>query len=126
MTSWDRAEYDNGSPVPQEVMDTLHRLLAGDHPVLVALRQQIPFARAVSGCSCGCPSVGLEVDRALIVPTPSRASPVVSGWYDDQTHDVVLFIDAGYLSSIDLNYVSDDVPTAWPDPALLTPEPVGR
>jgi len=126
MTKWNRAEYDNGRPLQPEVTDTLQTLLRGDDPVFTALREQIPFARVVSGCECGCPSAGLEVDRARVQPAPSRVSPIASGWYDDGTHDVVLFTEDGYLSSLELNYVSDDVPTSWPSPGLLDPEPRRR
>jgi hypothetical protein len=126
MKLWNRAEYDGGHPLPPEVVETLKVLLAGDDPVLTALREQIPFARAVSRCPCGCPSVGLEVDRLLVPAAPSLTSPIASGWYDDQTHDLVLFTEDGYLSGLDLNYVSDDVPTKWPDPGLLEPEPCRR
>jgi hypothetical protein len=123
MKLWDRAEYDSGDALPAVVVETLQSLLAGDDPVFTVLREQIPFARAVSGCPCGCPSVGLEVDRLLVPAAPSLSSPIASGWYDDQTHDLVLFTEDGYLSSLELGYVSDDVPTKWPDPAILEPEP---
>jgi hypothetical protein len=70
--------------------------------------------------------VGLEVDRHLVSAAPSRISPIASGWYVDQIHDLVLFTDNGYLDSLELNSVSDDVPTTWPDPELLAPEPRRR
>jgi hypothetical protein len=123
MKLWDRAEYDSGDALPAVVVETLQSLLTGDDPVFTVLREQIPFARAVSGCPRGCPLVGLEVDRLLVPAAPSLSSPIASGWYDDQTHDLVLFTEDGYLSSLELGYVSDDVPTKWPDPAILEPEP---
>jgi hypothetical protein len=126
MATWNRAVYDGGRPLSREVVGTLQALLAGDDPVFTALREQIPFARAVSRCPCGCPSVGFEVDRLSVPAAPSRISPIASGWYDDQTHDVVLFTDDGYLSGLELNYVSGEIPTAWPDPAILDPEPRRR
>lgn len=126
MATWNRTVYDSGRPLSPEVVETLQALLAGNDPVFAALREQIPFARAVSRCPCGCPSVGLEVDRISVPAAPSPTSPIASGWYDDQTHDVVLFTDDGYLSSLELNCVSDEVPMAWPDPSLLIPEPRRR
>jgi hypothetical protein len=123
MAKWDRTEYGNGQAVSAEVVETLNALLAGDDPVFTALREQIPFARAVSRCPCGCPSVGLEVDRLSVPAASSPVSPIALGWYDDQTHDLVLFTEEGCLSGLDLGYVSDDVPTRWPDPAILEPEP---
>ncbi|SDL65965.1 hypothetical protein SAMN05216298_4674 [Glycomyces sambucus] len=119
MPTGDRADYASGQPLSSEVVRTLQVFLAGDDPVCSALRAQIPFARVVGGCECGCPSVGLEVDHPLVGPAPSLASPVVLGSYDDGTHNLVLFTDDGYLSSLELGYVSDEVPTVWPDPAIL-------
>ncbi|WP_133884155.1 hypothetical protein [Glycomyces sp. NRRL B-16210] len=122
MTGQDRSAFESGHPLPTEVIATLQVLLAGADPSFTALRAQIPFARVVGGCPCGCPSVGIEVDRLAIGPAPSRSSPIASGWYGDQTHDVVLFTEDGYLSSLELNSVSDDVPTTWPAPAILEPD----
>lgn len=118
VTKWDRAAYDNGRPLSPKVIDTLQKLLAGEDAAFAALREQIPFTRAVGECDCGCPSVGMEVDRELVSAAPSLTSPVTHCWYDDRIHDVVLFADDGYLASLELNYVSDDVPTTWPDPSL--------
>ncbi|MEU6860304.1 hypothetical protein AB0B28_15715 [Glycomyces sp. NPDC046736] len=122
MTEQGRSAFESGLPLPTEVTATLQVLLAKSDPTFSALRAQIPFARVVDGCPCGCPSVGIEVDRLAVGPAPSKSSPIASGWYDDQTHDVVLFTEDGYLSGLELNYVSDEVPTAWPDPAILEPE----
>jgi hypothetical protein len=124
--AWDRTAFYAGRPLPPRVAATLEVLLVGEEPAFVALRRQIPFARGVSGCLCGCPSVGMEVDRSAVPPAPSGETGTVDGWYDDRIHDVVLFIEDGYLSSVELNSVSDDVPTDWPDPAILDPSPRRR
>ncbi|MCD0445866.1 hypothetical protein LO763_19845 [Glycomyces sp. A-F 0318] len=118
---WDRADFDRGAHVPGDVVATLEVLLAGDDPVFTALRAQIPFARVVSGCPCGCPSAGLEVDREQVPPAPARVSPIALTAYDDDIHDLVLFTEDGYLSSLELGSVSDEVPASWPDPALMDP-----
>jgi hypothetical protein len=51
-------------PLKLDGAATLHGLLADSEPASNALDGQIPCARAVGRCGCGCVTVNLTVDRA--------------------------------------------------------------
>ncbi|MFF8022364.1 hypothetical protein ACFZDJ_14795 [Streptomyces sp. NPDC007896] len=47
---------------------TLNALLTGSDAVSIALCAQLPYARVVGGCGCGCATVDLVADDAAVPP----------------------------------------------------------
>ena len=83
------------------------------------LRQQAEDVAVTGCCSCGCPTIDLTPRResprapgeAGVWPVAGRVDPVG----DEPPQEVLLFVDDGRLSSLELVYYSESVPSAWPD-----------
>jgi hypothetical protein len=98
----------------------LDLLLSADVEGADALRQQAHGALVVGRCNCGCPTIDIHV--------PDNAAPraVLSGrlWpvagrvipRDDAApgQEVILFVDEGRLSSLELVFYTETPPAYWP------------
>lgn len=103
-----------------DVTATLRALLDGSDPVSSALRAQIPYARVVGRCGCGCATVDLEVDRTAAAQAPSHDNPAVdAGYTEPHSAGVMVCTEDGYLSLLEIYSVSDELITAWPDPRFI-------
>jgi hypothetical protein len=102
-------------------MQILHLLLSADFREAAALRAQADSVRRVEpNCTCGCPSVTPEVDRAAAPPARSWSKlPVELAELrrpDGVPRSVLCFLDeGGYLSNLECEYY-DDATGEWPDP----------
>lgn len=102
--------------LPPEVAATLNALLTGSDPVSNALRSQIPYARVVGRCGCGCTTVDLAVDRAAVPPAPAHGNPAADAWYaEPENAGVMVFTKDGYLSLLEIYSSSSEPITAWPE-----------
>jgi hypothetical protein len=108
----------------------LELLLSGDFPAADALRLQAGRVHAAgSSCTCGCPSIYLEVDRGVPrAPTIDRVpvQAVCDEWVGVAL-TVYLHVLHGYLHEIEA-VPADDVPRpdwGWPplDRLRLQPGP---
>jgi hypothetical protein len=109
------------------VREVLEFLLADADERLAPLR-----AQAKTGvCDCGCPTIYLEVDKTLAAA--SLGSPAVQARSREQpamaplSHvGLILFLDEGFLSALELWYVSDVPPSGFPSPTTFeTPQLTG-
>ncbi|MEO8969350.1 MAG: hypothetical protein ABI427_17665, partial [Solirubrobacteraceae bacterium] len=101
----------------------LRLMLSVDGPGIGALREQADAAMVVGRCSCGCATVDLAVDRSRAPRSLLTQSPIV----ETQTKpgaaehnvpvDVLLFLDDGWLSSLEIVYFDDAIPDEFPPPA---------
>lgn len=100
-------------PLTPDERALLDGLLAHDFPGVEALRQQAPHATASPGCDCGCGTVDLDVPPSL--PRSAAESPVpAEGSVVDASGEPVggllLFLDDGRLSSLEVHAYDDPLP----------------
>jgi len=97
----------------------LNLIVGAEFPGAEALRVQAATAIAVGRCSCGCPSVQLEVadDAPAAVGLSGRVLPVegrVGRPGDEVRDDIIIFTDDGKLSYLEYVWYGDKPPAAWP------------
>lgn len=109
-------------PLTELERASLLRLLADDAFAGVAeYRAQVDHVTVVGGCSCGCPTIELAVDRARAPQSPNPGTPLLPlegerGDGDDFIQ-LIVFARDGWLESLELVYYADAPPTELPDPA---------
>ena len=111
----------SGRPLTHEERDALGFLLTADFPGVEELRGQAPFAEAVGRCACGCATIGLKVD-----PTRAGAATVVervpvSASSKSGSEGLLLFVDDGYLSCLEIYSIEDETPSVFPPPSDFKP-----
>lgn len=85
-----------------------------------ALLPQLAGLRARSDCTCGCPSVALQVAEGA-APQGGDSFDVTAGCPDGI---LLLVVRDGRLTALELAGVQDSV-TRWPELAVLTPPVAG-
>jgi hypothetical protein len=113
-----RVAPDSSRPLLPEERATLLALLNhADFDGRDALLAQVDSARVDSECSCGCATVGFSVDpRAPSAaktyrPIPNEAEVLDAD--DENIGGVIVFTEAGYLSSLEI--------FSWDDPISSFP-----
>jgi hypothetical protein len=89
-------------------------MLAGDFPGAAELREQAAAAVAVGLCRCGCPTIYLSVDRARAQRAPVAARVSVESVAHDEMSFLLVFTDDGWLTSLELAWVTDEPPETFP------------
>lgn len=106
-----------GRPLTDPESRVLSALLALDFSGVTELRCQAPSARVVGKCLCGCASVELEVDRTQCAPSgagrPIPAEATVLDPSGKAVGGIIVFLDAGYLSYLEI-YSFDKPIEAFP------------
>ncbi|GCD43395.1 hypothetical protein [Streptomyces paromomycinus] len=103
--------------LPPEVATTLSALLTGSDPVSGALRAQLPYARVVGRCGCGCATVDLAVDHTAVPPAPPHGNPAADAWYGEpEDAGAMVFTKGGYLALLEIYSASSEPITTWPEP----------
>lgn len=93
---------------------------------------QVQHATVVGTCDCGCPTVDLVVPSEIprsSVEAPNRLAPVegrVRPIADEPQADIILFVDDGCLSCLELVSYDDPAPTEWPSLDRVTILQTGR
>ncbi|WP_331766192.1 hypothetical protein [Embleya sp. NBC_00896] len=105
-------------PLSDDVRRTLELLLAGDTDADRGYRPQIPHTRMKSGCTCGCPSVDLRVDRDTVAAGPVAGSPIVADGIirhdgGEFIGEALVFAFGGYLTTLEV--------CVWDDVGVLEP-----
>ncbi|MER5734918.1 hypothetical protein ABT117_04460 [Streptomyces sp. NPDC002262] len=101
--------------LPADVSDVLALVLAGDDPVRVALRAQVPHLRVTGRCGCGCGTAYFGLDAGEVEPAPTRPGRGVAAEALLYTEDgecpgeVLVFTDDGCLSWLEVCSWSDEV-----------------
>lgn len=107
---------------------TLDFVLSVDDPRVEPLRAQTTSALVRSMCPCGCATIDLQVDRSLAIPAP-LGSPAIEaykqgmmdGRTDDDPYSLLLFLDRGWLSSLELVWYGDKPIPTFPAIASFDP-----
>ena len=101
----------------------LRLLLSANFDGVAELRAQVDRATVTGRCACGCPSVELAVpDDVPRSPRTGRLAPVEAR-AGDQT--IILFLDDGRLSYLELVDVGDRPPGGWPPVERMSITPTG-
>lgn len=100
---------------------SLLRLLPEDaFPGVAEYRTQVDHVTVVGRCSCGCPTVELEVDRTRAAQSPALGAPLLplegEAGNGDAFVQLIVFAPRGWLESLELVYYSDTPPAELPDP----------
>ncbi|MBR7838273.1 hypothetical protein KDL01_33685 [Actinospica durhamensis] len=80
---------------------------------------QLPHASIVGGCGCGCRTVAIDVDRASAAPSPVSGRPVAEAQFDGGYGGLMLFVDAGYITWLEIYTFRDEPAAEWPPPETL-------
>jgi hypothetical protein len=84
---------------------------------LDVVRQQLEAAVATDQCDCGCPTIGIAVDAARARPTSYSGRPVAETPWEHGS--IMVWIDDGWLSNLEIYGWEDEAPSEWPDPATF-------
>jgi hypothetical protein len=96
----------------------LDHLLSLEFEGVEQLRRQAADATVVGRCDCGCPTIELATSAdPLEVAFESRLAPVegrVVLEASEPPADVILFVDDGRISYLELVWYSEAPPADWP------------
>jgi hypothetical protein len=85
---------------------------------LDVLAEQLEAAYATNKCECGCPTVSMAVHPSRARPTSYSGKPVATADYDGGS--IMVWVEDGWLSHLEIYWWSDDAPTEFPDLTHLT------
>ena len=99
----------------------LRFMLSADDPRLTPLRGQAEVATVVGRCDCGCATIELAVDRGrsarapgLCSPVSEAKTPIRKGFDWAQYRELILFLDDGWLLSLEIIFYCDEPPKEFP------------
>jgi hypothetical protein len=107
----------------------LDHMLEADFEGRDALRGQVEAVIAVRGCTCGCAAIDLEVDHSKAGPANVESRVPVDGWArteDGTAYGLILFVDDGYLSCLEIYGTSTEPPSEFPAVDQLEPASARR
>lgn len=101
-------------------------LLSYDDPRMEPLRKQAEVASVVWECTCGCATVNLVIDRSRAPAAIGLCSPVLRtvrrGKFDaDEFCELIVFLDDGWLSSLELVWYGSKPIAEFPPPIEFEP-----
>lgn len=112
-------------PLTDRERAILDGFLSFDFPGVDELRAQVPTLRVnpAHSCGCGCGTVGLVADRALMpaaAPSPLPVGAEIPGDGDIPLGGMIVFLivflsDDGYLWSLEVHSYGDPLPLPEPD-----------
>jgi len=111
-------------PLSEAERAVIERLLASPFPGSDELLAQLRHTTVDGGCHCGCATVNLSVDRAGAAPAPViSAAPVSADISDGDTYTgVVLLVNSGFLSCLEVYSIGEPV-RRLPPPHAIWPRP---
>jgi hypothetical protein len=92
-------------------------------PELDALEGQLDAAYATSKCECVCPTISMAVDASRARPVSCSGKPVATADYDGG--GIMVWVEDGWLSHLEIYWWSDDPPTEFPQLDDLTNHRLG-
>lgn len=93
-------------------------LLSADFPGCDELRSQVDNVEVIGICKCGCGTADLRVKEPA-VRSPSESPIPIEAHSDTPPVDVLLFVDQGLLSMLELVFYDDRKPRPFPKPNEL-------
>jgi hypothetical protein len=115
-------QFETPRPLSESERRILDALLSSPFVGALELRTQVEQAKVVGGCDCGCPTVYLEVPEET-PPSPARGVPVsadVAPVGDKLGGGILLFVESGRLSSLELFFYDRAGPGEWPSLDRIT------
>jgi hypothetical protein len=106
------------SPAERRVLDLM---LTQDFPGAESLRSQLPYVQVVGRCDCGCATIDIEVAPEAPHAAPDlqgRVLPVtgfVGADIDQPRAGIIVFVDEGFLSRLEIYSMAEPAPHEWPD-----------
>ena len=109
--------------VPSRELDSdetrvLNALLSLDFEEAEIVRQQLPSARVVGRCDCGCASVDLQVADgprpAVTISSPIPPEATVFDGRGQPIGGVILFLNDGFLSMLEVYAFGQEPIREWP------------
>jgi hypothetical protein len=101
-------------PLTDRERATLEFVLSVDDPRAEPLRAQAHTALVESVCACGCATITLRVDRSTGMPSTFRSPAInafkqgmLDGPLDAEPYELLLFLDDGWLGSLELVWYGD-------------------
>jgi hypothetical protein len=85
------------------------------------LRGQICQARVTYECPCGCPTIGLTVRASGATPAPVPNGDVLQASVTHRADGLVLFVQNGFLGTLEYWTTADAPPTEFPEAHLISP-----
>jgi hypothetical protein len=109
-------------PLTNRERATLEFVLSVDDNRAEPLRIQASAAIVESMCGCGCATINLRVDRSIGTPS-AFGSPAINafkkglldGVSDAEPYELLLFLDDGWLASLELVWYGDKPIPDFPD-----------
>ena len=103
-------------PLTAREQEVLEFLVSVDGPASEDLRRQASTAWVTDECHCGCGAISLEVDRTQAQSAEVHA-PITT--YNDpadpgETRWLLLWLDRGWISGIEIGWISDEAPRGLP------------
>ncbi|MGY5885771.1 hypothetical protein [Modestobacter lacusdianchii] len=112
------------TPLTGDARALLDALLAHDFVGVAELRAQVGRATATPGCRCGCGTLDLHVPDDVPAAPASGPAPVegtVVGADGSPVGGVLLFVEDGRLSRLDITSHGDPLPLPAPDQVTWGP-----
>ncbi|MEU5781398.1 hypothetical protein [Micromonospora lupini] len=112
-------------PLTEPERAVIERLLGSPFPGSDELLTQLRHTAVDGGCDCGCVTINLCVDRSRATPAPViSAAPVSADISDGDIYaGVVLLVDGGFLSCLEVYSIGEPVRNLPPAHAIR-PHPV--
>lgn len=82
-------------------------------PELDLLTRQLEAAQVTSECECVCPTISMAVDASRADPVSYSAKPIATADYDGGS--VMVWVEDGWLSHLEIYWWSDAAPTEFPE-----------
>lgn len=100
-------------------------MLTIDDPRLAPLRNQARTVTVTGACTCGCATIDLTVDRKHATAAAGLGSPVTESrrrtpYTSDEFSELILFLDDGWLSSLEIVWYGTPIPE-FPPPSEFEP-----
>jgi hypothetical protein len=109
-------------PLTSRERAILDFLLTAEFEGRGALRAQVDHACVTGRCPCGCATVDLTIDRTVAPPAQVAERMVAEAMSRDDEYGLLLFVDDGYLSSVEIYGNAAEPPPEFPPPsAFLAP-----
>ena len=118
-------------PLTNHERATLEFVLSVDDPRVDPLRDQADSAIVESMCGCGCATINLRVDHSIGTPS-TFGSPAIQafkrgmldGASDAEPYELLLFLDDGWLGSLELVWYGEEPIPVFPATATFEPPEV--
>ena len=123
---------DAARPLTERQREILRFLLPPDLPQRDVFLKQAAAARVSARCPCGCATIHLSIDPTAApraeVALPYNAVDATTGACHelDRSFELLLFIEDGWLSYVEIVYYGDEPPAEFPPPAAFEPPQVKR